>query len=384
MPRRATRVPLLSNSPGTQRFLTVYRFGKPGARPKAYIQAAIHANELPGVMALHYLLPMLDAAETAGEIKGEVIVVPTANPVGLSQHLNANHLGRFDFNLRENYNRNFLDIGDAVVAKVKGKLGPDQAKNVDLVRKAMTRQVADFRPPNEPQFLKKVLMGMSVDADYVIDLHCDTHSALHLFAGASRRDAVEELSADIGSAATTVGRPDAIPAIMSFSACNIAPWLKLAKAYPDAALPKTSFSVTIEYRGQADVSHAMGKSDGAALFRFLQRRGVVGGDPGPLPKARCRITPGWGMDVGYAPKAGMLVYLKDRGVKVKAGETICEIIDPLDPFAADCKTEIKAAAAGVLFSRRRDGTLTFPGQVLYRLAAEKELPHRIGRPGTDD
>ena len=80
----------------------------------------------------------------------------------------------------------------------------------------------------------------------------------------------------------------------------------------------------------------------------------------------------------------MLVYLKDRGVKVKAGETVCEIIDPLDPFAKDCRLPIKATAAGVLFSRRRDGQLTFPGQVVFRMACEKELPHRVGRPGTDD
>ncbi|MCC7271227.1 MAG: succinylglutamate desuccinylase/aspartoacylase family protein [Alphaproteobacteria bacterium] len=384
MPSRATRVPLLSNSPGTQRFLTVYRFGTAGARPKVYMQAAIHANELPGVMALHHLLPMLDAAEKDGKIKGEIIVVPTANPVGLSQHLYNNHLGRYDFNLRENYNRNFLDIGDAVVAKVKGKLGKDPAQNVALVRKLMLKEVAAFQPPNEPQFLKKVLMAMSVDADYVIDLHCDTHSSLHLFAGASPRDAVEDMSADIGSVATTVGRPDAIPGIMSFSACNMAPWLKLAKAYPDAALPKSTFSVTIEYRGQADVSHALGRSDGANLFRFLQRRGAIGGDPGPLPKAKCKLTPSWGMDVGYAPKPGMLVYVKDRGAKVKAGETVCEIIDPLDPFAADCRTPVKAVGTGVLVSRRRDGQLTYPGQVVFRMACDKELPHRIGKPGTDD
>ena len=52
--------------------------------------------------------------------------------------------------------------------------------------------------------------------------------------------------------------------------------------------------------------------------------------------------------------------------------------------AKDCKLAIKATAPGVLFSRRRDGQLTFPGQVVFRMACEKELPHRIGRPGTDD
>jgi len=384
MPRTTTRLPLLQNSPGTQRTLTVYRFGKVGARPKVYLQAAIHANELPGVILLHHLLPMLEAADKAGRIKGEIVVVPVANIIGLSQHLNANHLGRFDLNLRENYNRNFLDIGQQVVAAVKGKLGPDEAKNLALVRKAMVKAVTSYDAPNEPQFLKKTLMAMSIDADYVLDLHCDMHAALHLFAGSSRYDVVEELSAQIGSEATTVGDGVAIPTIMAFSSCNGTPWQHLAKAYPDAALPKAGFSVTIEYRGQGDVNHKLGQSDAQALYKFMQRRGAIGGDPGPLPKAKCKITPGAGMDVGYAPRTGMVVYLKERGAKVKAGETVCEVIDPLDPFRADSRLPLKAVASGVLFSRKRDGILTYPGQVLFRMACPKALPHRIGRPGTDD
>lgn len=91
------------------------------------------------------------------------------------------------------------------------QLGADEAANVATVRRAMLDAVDAFQAPNEPQFLKKTLMAMSIDADYVLDLHCDAHAALHLFAGASHADAVADLSAQIGSRATTVGRPDAIP-----------------------------------------------------------------------------------------------------------------------------------------------------------------------------
>jgi predicted deacylase len=80
-------------TPGTSRGIAVHRFGKAGARPKVYLQAAIHANELPGAMALHHLMPMLVEADRRGLIKGEVIVVPTVNPIGLSQLSGNNHLG---------------------------------------------------------------------------------------------------------------------------------------------------------------------------------------------------------------------------------------------------------------------------------------------------
>ena len=48
MPLRSERLPLLTASPGSARHLTIYRFGTPGARPKVYLQAALHADETPG------------------------------------------------------------------------------------------------------------------------------------------------------------------------------------------------------------------------------------------------------------------------------------------------------------------------------------------------
>jgi hypothetical protein len=71
-------------TPGTARTIAWLRFGKTGARPKVYIQASIHANELPGAMALHPLMPMLAEAEQAGRIKGEISSC-RPNPIGQSQ-----------------------------------------------------------------------------------------------------------------------------------------------------------------------------------------------------------------------------------------------------------------------------------------------------------
>ena len=92
-----------------QRF-ALFRWGKAGARPKAYLQASIHANELPGAMAIHHLAPMLDAAERKGQIKGEIVVLPHCNPIGLSQLVGNTHSGRYEHLGRENFNRNYPDL----------------------------------------------------------------------------------------------------------------------------------------------------------------------------------------------------------------------------------------------------------------------------------
>ena len=76
-------------TPGTTRSVPYHRFGKAGARPKVYMQAAIHANELPGAMALHHLMPMLVEADRKGLIKGEIVIVPTVNPDHVTPHSEA-------------------------------------------------------------------------------------------------------------------------------------------------------------------------------------------------------------------------------------------------------------------------------------------------------
>jgi hypothetical protein len=48
MPASKNKIRLPTMTPGTARSIAWLRFGRAGARPKVYLQAAIHANELPG------------------------------------------------------------------------------------------------------------------------------------------------------------------------------------------------------------------------------------------------------------------------------------------------------------------------------------------------
>ncbi|MFC3376850.1 succinylglutamate desuccinylase/aspartoacylase family protein [Rugamonas sp. CCM 8940] len=65
--------------------LTSLHFGTPGAGKKVYIQAALHADEVPGMLVAQFLRRRLSELEAAGQILGEVVLVPAANPIGLAQ-----------------------------------------------------------------------------------------------------------------------------------------------------------------------------------------------------------------------------------------------------------------------------------------------------------
>ena len=72
------------------------------------------------------------------------------------------------------------------------------------------------------------------------------------------------------------------------------------------------------------------------------------------------------------------------GAKVKKGQAICDVIDPANPNGPKGRTTFTSQTDGVLFSRRLDGYLSWPGQVMYRICGPKPLPHRIGATGLDD
>ncbi len=376
-------ISLPSMTPGSARQVVVHRFGRRGARPKVYLQAAVHANEFPGAMALHHLLPMLVKADAAGRIVGEVVVVPLVNPIGLSQLVGNNHLGRYDQLGRDNFNRNWLDLAPAVAERVGKQLGPDAQANVALIRKAALAALADMQPLNELQTLRVEIMKLAVDADVVLDLHCDLEAVLHLFI--SRRDwpgRAQALAADLGAEATLYNDP--YPQALTFSGVNGALWARLADAFPQAAIPQACLSATVEYRGQHDVNHALGADDAARLLRHLQRCGAVAGRPGKLPALQAEATPIAGMDVGYCRSSGILVYRVAKGARVRKGQVVCEIIDPCDERGAAARTPLVAGGDGVLFALRPDGTLAWPGKTAFRIAGPKVLPHRVGMSGLDD
>jgi len=390
---KKTFVQLPSMTPGTHRTISVLSFGKTGARPKVYMQAAIHANEMPGSMTLHHLMPLLAEAEKKGLIKGEIILVPTVNPIGQSQLIGNSHAGRYNNLSNENFNRNWIDLSEGVAEKVWKKIGMDAQANVAMIRKAALQTLKEMKPANELQTLRVEMQKLSTDADYVLDLHCDIYAALHLFTAhndwvkgptgpLNNQGAIQALAADLGVEATMFNDP--YPSTLTFSGVNSALWARLQDKFPHAAIPQACMSVTLEMRSQHDVSDALGQSDAQNLYRWLVRQGVLSGKAAPLKKMKTAPAPISGMDVGYSTGTGFLVFHVKPGAKVKKGQPICDVIDPANPNGPKARTTYKSATDGILFSRRLDGYLSWPGQVMYRISGPKPLAHRIGKSGLDD
>ncbi len=374
MPTSSTRVVLPSPAPGVECALSVYRYGLPGARPKAYFQAAIHADEIPGLLVAQRLLRHLEQIQAEGRILGEIIVVPVANPIGLNQYLNGCLLGRFDLEGTGNFNRGFPELTSAALERLRGRLSTDDPViNVKLIREALQAAATAWPAVRETEALKLALLSLALDADWVFDLHCDGEALLHLYASQRQRDEAVALGAEIGAAAVLLEQE---PGGNPFDEACAGPWWKLREALAtEGPVPLACFATTVELRGQADVSDDNAAADATALLRFLQRRGVIAGDPGPLPQPRCEPTPLDGVDVLTAPTAGVLVYRKSLGDQVAVGETIADLVNPLGEPPGAARTPIYSRTDGLLFARMT-GRFVRPGQKFCKIAGREPLSYR--------
>ncbi len=324
--------------------LTSFHFGTPGSGKKVYIQAALHADEVPGMLVAQFLRTELAALED--RLHGEVILVPAANPIGLAQAIQGAPFGRFDLTTGINFNRAYKHVADELKQSLKGKLGLDAAANVALVRDHARASVAAWQPGTDAEALKKILLSLAIDADIVLDLHCDNEAVLHIYAGTPLAERVKPLAALMGAHAVLLalaggGEP-------FDEACSRLWWDLAAHFGPDQPIPENAcLSTTVELRGEMDVNYACAERDARALLQFLAREGMFELPLAPLPAALCEPTPLEGVQPIAAPHAGVLVFVRELGEQVKVGDTIADLINPV----SGASTPLRAEVDGVLFAR---------------------------------
>lgn len=350
MPYTVERIALPASSPGTFRSLAVHRFGRAGARPKAYLQAAIHADEPPGMLILHHLARRLAAADAEGQVTGEVILVPVANPIGLDQMVQGAVLGRHDFRSAGNYNRGWPDLATGIEARILDRLGSDPVANAALVRATLRDMLDAPAPADGVAALQVALARLACDADLAVDLHCDEDAEAYVMTPGPPFFPLERavaLAADTGVAwLMPSSRLDG----SSFDLSLMRPWARLQEAAgPDRPVPLGCYAVTFEMRGMAALDDGQAARDAAGFFRHLQRLGAVAGDPGSVEPAGISIVP-VAQELS-TPCTGLVLYPGPLGRKVARGDLVAEILDPA--AAPDVpRAALHAGMAGHVISRR--------------------------------
>ena len=354
---------------GTERKIISVHFGSDKTGLKAYLQAGLHADEAPGYLVANRLLELLDEADAVGRIAGEIIVVPVANPIGLSQWGTDTLQGRFDASNNINFNRRYYDLTAEIAEKIDGLLGADPKQNIKLIRKKNGEILAEKKPSTEAEALKLLLLTLSHDADIVLDLHCDHQALLHVYMGTALWPAGADLSAQLGAAVTLLADDSGDG---PFDEANSKIWWELAGKFSEFPIPPACLSATVELRGIADTEPGMTETDAQNLYLFLQRRGLVEGESAVLPALAAEATPLQGVDYITSPVAGILSFQKKPGDVVRKGEVIAEVINPMTNAGQGEKISIISGASGVFFARCAD-RFARPGKIVAKVAGTEPL-----------
>ncbi|MEY4506293.1 MAG: hypothetical protein RL297_871 [Pseudomonadota bacterium] len=344
---------LLSPSLGHQKHLVSFTYGDPQARPKVYIQASLHAEELPGMLVAHHLRSALETAEREGRLCGCVVLVPAANPIGLAQRLDHKPMGRFELDSGENFNRHYPDLAQAVFEQACTGLGKNPQTNVALVRQWVGQWLSEWTPKTELESQRRCLLQLSHDADVVIDLHCDWEAVMHLYSEEACWPTIEPLAATLSCRAVLLAKDSGGG---PFDERLSGLWWQLRErllaAGVDHPLPQGCASTTVELRGESDVDHGHAQADALALVRYLQHLNAIGSStpPTPLPPMACQATPLAGSQTLQSPVPGVLVYLVPTGALLQVGDAVAHVIDPTAPDASRVHV-VRAEVAGVLYAR---------------------------------
>jgi predicted deacylase len=339
---------LAGDSEGVAYEFPVFRFtGTDKAAPRAYLQAALHAGELPGTVAIDALMPMLAKAEAEGRIKGSITLVPWANPVGRAQYHFGDHQGRFYLGTRTNFNRDFalIDMPDTSLLP------------------------AESTPTTIDERLKLRLLKLSIGHDIVLDLHCDDEGVAYLYVPAQLWPAMQDCAAAMGVDAVLLWEGASGSA---FEEASFHPYIKA-----DKARYETLAVTTVEYRGILDVDGASAQADAEGLYRLLVTRGVVVdatlSAPGPFKGV---VAPLENIDMMPSPAAGAILYDVKPGDRVEKGARLATIVHA--PGEAGGRTEVFAPQAGYILTRRSRRIIRTGEDLLKLVGAKKSSDARSG------
>ncbi len=330
-------IPIRMLASGGQLHIGVHRFIGDQPGKNVYIQANIHSPEIAGIGANYDLLKILRQQET---IRGTITVIPSVNPVGLDTKFGGYQVGYADPNevTVGNFNRIYqmlvqekstspekVSLTDFVAAHRESEMETIVREFKSALRQALRSQ-REAREKYGLRFglkLAYTIQAMALEADYLIDLHTASIAQYHNFT-------FEECL----SSARYFGIQHIIQLDESFSGvldeAFLQPYLRLQKAFANAGrnIPFADFekeAYTLELGSADRINTSDMRVDAARLVNYLRYKGVLVGEP-VAPQGDFYLCPPNDYKRYHAPVGGLILWHKQVGEEVKAGEVMATIL----------------------------------------------------------
>ncbi|MFT5758094.1 MAG: putative deacylase [Alteromonadaceae bacterium] len=322
----------------------VYRLKGDGNASSVYIQANMHGAEVQGNAVIFQLLELLKNTD----IKGDITLVPYANPVGCNHKNGEYTLGRFDPITGMNWNRMYHFDADMVKPFVRESIGKDDITIEANFKKLMIDTIEQKLDHNifgltTGQRMAYQLQRLAHQADYVLDLHTGPISSKHLYCPEYARE-----SAKYFDIPHTLLIPNGFDGALDEA--TFCPWWYLQDAFAELgiefsissqALNKESFTVELGSQEQIDLDVAL--EDAMSIMNYLHYKKVIVApqyQAKEMTRYACYLED---YKAFYSPMGGMVDYLAEFGKPLPAGEPLARILrmdnygdgDPLHYISLD-------------------------------------------------
>ncbi len=312
-------------SSGDRLTIPYYHFrGSEAGAPSLYLQAAIHGAETQGYWVALKLIEFFSRQAP----KGDVTIVPLANPYGANNKMVETTCGRFDPVTGANWNRNYADLAPILDVDnfVKQYAEHDFVALVPRFKKRLLEEIESLlqQPQAYEKKLNLQLQQLACQADIVLDLHCDTQSRPHVYSASYAEASAVKLNFPY---VITIP-PHFAGALDEAIFC---PWWQLTQAFnrlhteqPIDRPPIEAFTVELGHQEMID-QHAA-ENHVAALLSYFNHTGIC--EAKTLEQNRTTIATLDNFVTLYAPTGGLIVEVAPLGEPVAANEALMKISNP--------------------------------------------------------
>lgn len=322
----------------------VYRLKGDSVGPSVYIQANMHGAEVQGNAVIFQLLELLKNTN----VKGDITLVPYANPVACNHKNGEYTLGRFDPITGVNWNRMYHFDQAIIKPFARESIGKDDATIEANFKQLMINTIEKKLEHNifgltTGQRIAYQLQRLAHQADFVLDLHTGPISSKHLYCPEYAKE-----SAKYFDIPHTLLIPNEFGGALDEA--TFCPWWYLQEAFTELgikfsisskALNKESFTVELGSQEQIDLDVAL--EDAKSILSYLQYKGVIEApqyQPQKMTRFGCYLKD---YKAYYSPMGGMVDYLAEFGKPLAAGEPLARILrmdnygdgDPLHYLSLD-------------------------------------------------
>ncbi|XQW84585.1 succinylglutamate desuccinylase/aspartoacylase family protein [Thalassotalea piscium] len=305
----------------------VYRIKGQDNAPSVYIQANMHGAEVQGNAVIFQLLELLKTIN----IKGDITLVPYANPVACNHKNGEYTLGRFDPITGVNWNRMYHFDPEIIKPFVRESIGKDDATIETNFKELMISTIEEKLDHNAfglttGQRIAYQLQRLAHQADFVLDLHTGPISSKHLYCPEYAKESAQYF--DIPHILLIPNQFDG-----ALDEATFCPWWHLQEAFNELgikfsisskALNKESFTVELGSQEQIDLDVA--HEDAKSILCYLAYKGVIDApqyQPKKMTRYACYLQD---YKAFYSPMGGMVDYLAEFGKPLTAGEPLARIL----------------------------------------------------------